>query len=307
MLAGLVFLFSCTKNENAMENAPSITEKRYPMHLTMKEFIGKVEPLPGLKSARTSSTAPAKDSALASRLYALRFIVQKSSDNSIVLTKLQLAADADFGELNDSLPAGNYKVSIAATTDSADYSEVSNVRPPAIKDQWDMMTEILNWPELFYRQLEFSVTPEGANELNVALNRFSAALEVNITDAPSVHPDSIVYVSTRTSAQIFDLNYGRGDETAATPLLYFPRTTGNTFYGLLVPMPHSIVNVTINYRDRVTGNRVNKMINNVSVQSNMKTVLTGRIFSLPPAPAKYDHGFNVSLNEIWDTTNHVEF
>ncbi|WP_341843158.1 hypothetical protein [Chitinophaga caseinilytica] len=308
-MAGLVFLFSCTKNDNAVQETPTKDTKRYPVHLSLKEFIHKLEPLPGNGARKLQGGSAAKDSLLASKLWGLRIVIHASSNPvAVVSTQLQYATDPDFGELTDSLPVGNYLVKIAAIADSGMLT-THEVVPPTVYDGEGYAREILKWPELFFNSQEFTVSATGTNEVNMSLNRASSALEVNILDAPAVHPDSIVTVSTHVLATYFSFVTGKGEEMAATPSLVFPRGTGGAFSGLLVKIPNGNETVVfIKYRDRVTGNWMTKTIYNVPVQPNVKTILTGRLYPLPEVPpSKYNNGFHIELNEAWGTPVQSEF
>ena len=296
-LALSALLFACSK-EKTTQDKPAPSGKKVPINVSITDFVKKVEQLPSPLGRKSNLSA--KDSVLSTEISDIYFFVFESH-NQVVDFIHQRSTDDNFGIIADSLPEGNYRVGLVASTDS-----LTIIGGSVFTNQPDETMAPTPFPDVFYKGADITVSAGGNNIYDLSLERIVGFLEVNIGDAPAISADSSVKVSLRFENSYFTPIYGDSYSGAFLIPMNIPRRSQQVF-NAFVMSTYADVFVDIIYPDRTTGALLTKTINYVGIDKNAKTILSGNLYSAPPVPEKFSNGFNVSINKIWGPSNEIGF
>ncbi|SDP25973.1 hypothetical protein SAMN05428975_0899 [Mucilaginibacter sp. OK268] len=267
MLLG-VTLLSCKKDNHTKTNP---TGKFYPVSFSLSGFTSTIDPINQNSKIKVNTVDPSA-STVVKLIYKLF-----DSNNSVKKTLIINKGAPNFGTITDSLAAGTYTAAFVGLTDTipADFGDtglIFNYRTYAY------------FPETFYSNVHFTVgnTPVQQNSV---LKRLNSEVQVIIKDAiPSgVSRINITIIGAYQACTYLDgkstgSNTGGESSTPITnanvgttnfPLSPVTRLFNNT----------STVNILI---DAISPNGTDvafKTINNVTLQPNVRTILTGNVFS----------------------------
>lgn len=291
--------FACTKIDDKEDNGSDVrgNTRNLPFKVSVANFIQRVEELAVLNAKSISPGAPAtKDSTLADKVSDIYFFVFATNGDVVKYTH-QRSGTGGFGDFSDSLPVGTYTVAVAASSDTlrisnnGQYSSFMSILNPNL-------TSIKAFPDIFYKKSSFVVDSTQSSVINLSLDRVVGRLEVNITDAPAISPDSLVDVHIKFENTSFNLLQGTS-QASGFPY-YFPinRKSQHIFDDFILNT-NSKFTVTINYPDRNSNARLSKVIENITVSKNKNTILTGKLYLTPPAPGYSESGFGIEVNSDW--------
>jgi len=290
-----VLLFACSK-ETTTQDKPAPSGKKAPINVSIADFVKKVEQLPSPLGRKSNMSA--KDSVLSTEISDIYFF-SYDKDGKIINLIHQRSTDADFGYIMDSLPIGENTIAMFASSDSL------NTASNGINLNTDPVTfEILSaFPDIFYKKVKINVSPDGTNNFDLSLDRIMALLEVNITDAPA---NANIKVSMNSEHTYFDPFSGTGYTGIPMPM-NIPQRDQHVFNSLIINTS-DLISVVISYPDRTTNATLTKRINNIKLEKNTKTILTGVLYPTIPPVNNVNSGFSiVSINAIWNPDQTIDF
>jgi hypothetical protein len=298
----VMLLFACSKDDKHQELSPNNQKsgQNIPFKVSISDFIKKVEvlPMPGGRVANTHGTVT-RDSSLFGKVSDIYLIAYNEIGFPAINTH-QRSGSSDFGIISDSLPAGDYTIVVLASSDSLNIPSYSALEAYLNPDQ-----TFKAFPDIFYKKTSINISNTQSPSFNLTLDRLVGRLEVNILDAPAISQDSIVDVTMRYEHTIFDflVDFTTYRETPE----YFPikRRSQNLFSDFIMNTKTEVT-VTISYIDRISGQRLKKVIEHVTMERNKSTILTGKLYPTSnPDDGKTD--FNLGLNNTWKPEKVVHF
>jgi hypothetical protein len=297
-IAALLF-FSCKKNHSA-STGPS--GKKYPVTFNVTNFITSHGGFAIRHGANNLSDTVSVASSGADLLYYL--VYDQFGKTVHNFPTVQDSTNANFGTVTDSLPAGSYQVVFVAGKKGLQVTGAGQTAS-AIFGYGGT-----KWQDAFWDGINVTVGANGVSQ-DVTLKRVVGKLEVDITDAIPANADSLeINVNPESdSRQITDglpngqpagvVDYREKIPASAIGTTNFTmdRLIGNT------AIPFTVVITARDASNAVIGSAT---VNNVSVTSNMKTILSGNLFGgTPPANSQT---FTVKVDTAWNsTTTQVNF
>jgi len=278
LLLGAVLLFSlssCDKEEtNQIEN------KKYPVQFNTTGFTSEISPL---KSGITESE---------DRFYAVFDSEQK------FVKEIRFAAD---DQIKDVLSAGEYTAFIGVSNDNSSFLIYSD--DPVIKYSNFQFNNF--FAEVYLGKVKFTVGENDNNNIPIVLNRMNGKLEIVLED--EIPSQSTVTVQLSTIGYALKLDnfntHNSSNEsftyTNETASALSPIITTN-----LVPSHKNEIDVqnlstiTLTCRDKNDNILGIKTIENVRLERNTLTTLTGKLLSNDPNST--DSGFALTFNEDWN-------
>ncbi|MCC8410271.1 hypothetical protein LJ707_15120 [Mucilaginibacter sp. UR6-1] len=289
LCAAIVLLFpSCSKEKRV---SPDSGEKKYPVKFDVSGFTQIYEPQGGATGkVRTADV----DSLPVTNL---SFVVFK--DNDIVSIKGSKKGDAGFGTFSENLAAGNYIIAFSGGA-PGNVSTEELLLDPEVEQFVRRRTPLLNGSDLFYKKYALTVKDTTITQ-NVLLNRITSQLVININDAIPAGvtsitvalKDSIDFIMLQSKYLRFDDRYV-SNTIAATD-------AGKTNYRLFVSSSHNITpfSITISYVQN--GETFSKIIPNVICKTNMRTILSGNLFS------SNSNEFKMKIGSEWFDPIYIDF
>ncbi|SEK58988.1 hypothetical protein SAMN04488505_101493 [Chitinophaga rupis] len=290
-----VLLFACSK-EKVTQDKPAPSGKKVPINVSITDFVKKVEQLPSPLGRKGNMSA--KDSVLSTKISDIYFF-SYDKDGKIINLIHQRSTDADFGYIADSLPTGENTIAMFASSDSL------NTTSNGINLNMNPVTfEIISaFPDIFYKKIKINVSPDSTNNFDLSLERIMALLEVNITDAPA---NSNIKVSLNGEHTYFDPFSGTGYTGIPMPM-NIPQRDQHVFNSLVINTSDPM-SVVISYPDKTTNAILTKRINDIKLERNTKTILTGVLYPAIPPVNNVNGGFSVvSINDIWNPDQTIDF
>lgn len=299
-------LFACKKDTAPTNPNPPGDGKKVALNIRTKDFLQRLEPLPGANNRIAGTTEALRDSALAAKVSHLYYLLYNAQGNFLHQMHQDANVSEDFGSFYDSAAAGNYTIVLIASQ-SPLYTHASNqLAGSGFSVPMVAPGEIENMPDIFYAKENISVS-NGTDtmELNMTLSRIVGNLQVNILDMPppgSGDTNVSIKITPEAITFLFDYNavyIGPAD----TIIGKINRISLSTFssYVLNTVTPFT---VTINYVDPVTGQPQTKVINNVSCYKNRRTILSGYLYG----GSDVNNGVKVILLDSWSgDDNQVAF
>lgn len=275
---------ACKKKSN---NIPDPSGKTYTVTFNTVGTPGRIlisSPKTAVNAVQTDTPA----SAVATMLY---YVVTDTvhTNKTIYRTISQDSTTAGFGHIVDHLPAGNYLVNIFAGQHGL--TEISGqLTYNGLKNA--------SWEDTFYTQVPLTVTNSDITQ-NVSLSRLVAELEVNINDA--------IPANAHTFALTFTYEYQYYYFTTSAPYLNgYAFTYTNTIpasavgqknyqFSTIILNTSSPAVVHLVCYDANLNKLSDKTINNITLQKNTRTILSGNMFS-------GNNNVGVTANSDWDLT-----
>jgi len=286
ILSLALILFACKKS-NKTEVQPE--EKKYNVSFTVADFNQEVVTL-----GKTSSKVSAIGDTLKNHSDNLYYYVYNSA-GSLVNTINQVSTSATYGTVSDKLPSGNYTVYLAATKGSAGVINVNESNNAAIYPGGGY------WNDTFYKKVTFTV---GTTDLtqSVRLDRVVGGAEVTLTDVIPSNAYKIT-ILVQNDANTIRLSTGSWEVgvTKTKDFILAAGDKGQANKKFFTHIANTTSSVTLNIRcyDSNNGLIAEKIVNNVNVFKNKKTLLTGSLFNNATNPSA---GFTVTVNPIWDVS-----
>jgi len=278
----LVSLSSCNKEEtNKLEN------KMYPVQFNATGFTSEST---SLKSETTES---------ADRYYAV------FDNEGNFVKEIRFAAE---DQIKDVLLSGDYTAFMAVSSNSGFFNISSSNQ--TIENILFSTNAYL--AEAYAGKVEFSVGENTESNIPIVLNRMSGRLEIVLEDEiPSKSTVTVnltnvaYYLKTDNFNSVSHSNesftYLNETEAAQIPTLgtdFMPIYTGE-------PSFENLSTLTMTCRDENDNILGIKTIENVKLERNVLTTLTGKLLSNDPNSK--DSGFAVTFNEDWDSEINMTF
>jgi len=278
LLFGAVLLFSLSSCDK--EETSPLENKKYPVQFNATGFTSEISPL---KSGATESE---------DRFYAVFDSEQK------FVKEIRFAAN---DQIKDELVAGNYTVFIGIANSYAGISK--NQDNPNIEN-----TRFYNgqfFTENYAGKLEFSVDENTSGNFPVVLNRMSGRLKIILEDEiPSKSTVTVDLPNLATFINIDNLDtfnhtdasfsYLNETDAALIPtweIDFMPKFS-------ILPDFENLCTVKLTCRDENDNILGIKTIENVRLERNTLTTLTGKLLSNDPNST--DSGFALTFNEDWN-------
>jgi hypothetical protein len=230
-----------------------------------------------------------------------------------------------FGTIVDSLPAGNYTIVLAGSnykhtiSDRRAYDPGQvNLRPlneAYLGQEHHLSMEIPETEDTFYKKFTINIQNQAVEE-DVTLERITGKLEVNILDAIPTNAavfDVKIYkaatiISLGTSTFSGGTYYGEDDyentindfltENVWQPIKITDSERGTTNYRysrFLYGRDSVPITIVIRCFDAQMNLIAHKIVKNIRIYKNRRTILKGRLFD-----SRSEAAFNVSVNSEWD-------
>lgn len=260
---------------------------------------------------------------------AIKYYAYEEETGDLVRTQTSTYGSEDYGRFTDSLPAGNYDIIFVMCrgelTDydwGLDWVQVG----PAIhySSKFDEavltgyaygaggadLTSIGGMPDLFFKRIKLEVSGDIVID-DVELPRVVGGIEVRLTD--DSFPDDLLYLNLKYSThERFKFNEGAItiDSGLAYNQYWEAELTDSGYYMSEYIMPDTetgkfTTDVEIAaYRGEIGGPHdmiAHKVIHDVEIETNKKTVLTGKLFDAP------SQEFTVKVDTVWAGENELEF
>jgi hypothetical protein len=299
LLAISVATVSCSKqNETA---TPEKSDKLYDVNLSVSTFSTEIVGLTSsVGSTRGAVSATNSTNAVGDQISYIEYAIYNSS-GLLVKNATQVKSLATFGTINEQLPAGSYRIFILGSTDTYiiskdNYASVYVYFGNRIADS-------------FMKTIDIKVAEEPLSQ-SVVLERVVGKLEVQITDAIPANTAKITISSSSGTAVYFNNSYERNPYAKSTETTLTSADYGKLNFissSFIIPLNSGsiISDVSIRAYNTTGGLMVDKIVKDVKVETNKKTVMTGKLFTTPAATTT---GFSIGLNSDWNTTtNNVSF
>ncbi len=292
-------LFSCKKDHSA---SSGLSGKKYPVTFNVTNFTSHQ----GNFAIRHGANHLADTvSASAAGLDLLYYDVYDSFGAEVHGKPLiQDSTMAGLGTVTDSLAPGNYQIVF-----------VGGKKGLLLSGYGRIATATFNyggpkWYDTFWNSMMLTVGTNGVSQ-NVTLKRVVGKLELDITDAIPANADSLIF-NVNPEAASLRSDSGAPDGPPSGTVTYAEKIPSGAIGSSNFTMDRLIANTAVPFTVTITcKNTSNAVIgsatvNNVSVQANMKTVLSGNLFGgTPPANSQT---FTVKVDTAWSSTvNHVGF
>lgn len=296
---------SCTKSEDTPQLKKQETAKKYAVTFNTSGFSQEVTDLS--KSKGNSISAALKD-----HTNEFFYLVYDATGKEVSRQNqsYENKNNPNYGIVKDSLPAGTYTVVMVA---SKQYFTINRYNDEILKYfplneaffHYDHRNAEYIRPkgdDTFYKKFSLTVSNAPITQ-KIILDRIVGKLEIKITDY-SIDPNYSYYVYVPDETPGFYLNSGLPyrkveDGDSASPAAI--PGEGLTYYILNTSTP---MNVVIIYRKNGEyATVIKKVIKNVQVYKNKKTILTGKMHD-----GVTQAGFNVVVDdEFGSETINVEF
>ncbi|HEY9258638.1 hypothetical protein [Chitinophaga sp.] len=291
-----MLLFGCSKDQLSQDQ--TTTAKKIPLKISLTDFIQKLQTLPSPYGRKASASgADIRDSSLDGKISDIYVWIDSNIGEYAKIH--QRSQDQDFGVINQYIPDGTYNITVFASSDSlVTYTNAFYAKTEGGK--------IVSYPDIFTDYKQINVNGTDTARINMQLQRQTAMLEVNITDAPAAVADSAVKVRFALEYAYFYPYSNLGIFNGYTDTLDLTRRDRTTFNSFVLNTSNALT-VEITYPDKTTGAPLKKLISHVTMNKNAKTLLTGSLYDTPPTTDNPNSGFNIRINDIWDPTQVINF
>lgn len=292
-----IFFFSCKKEQKGTVRQ---TQKKYTVKFNVADFsqqiVGLIYGKQQVNSLQTLSNP------LDSTIDILYYIVYDST-GKLISQITQTSGQSNFGNISDQLQAGTYQVNFGG-------GKTGLLVNPWLSGGLDgyrnfhyqnQLSNIPPWAgDFFFKQLNLTVSGGDISQ-NVSLDRVTAKLTINIQDALPSNADHIII---KVSAEYYDFPFGisnlsqYGAPGLINPTFAIPSSAiGTTNYKMSMLMMNTVTpfTVTIDCFDSGYNLIGEAIVNNVSLQPDTQTILSGKLFGSGT-------GVNTGLNAAWDQT-----
>jgi hypothetical protein len=296
----LLFLFSCKREHSASTTTPH--GKKYPVTFNVANFLSHQTNFAIKHGANHLADTVDASASGADVLY--YFVYDQFGAYAHNFLIMQDSTNANFGIITDSLPAGNYEIAFVAGKKGLQINNYGRVASAGFTYGGT------KWQDTFWDDFNLTVGTSGVSQ-NVTLKRVVGKLEIDLTDAIPANADSLkINVNPETNSMWVNAGFSMGPPSGVvnysekipasaigTTNFTMDRLIGNT------EVPFTVTITCTNTSNAIIGTAT---VDNVSVQANMKTILSGNLFGgTPPANSQ---SFTVKVDTAWSSTvNHTGF
>jgi hypothetical protein len=282
MLTGI--LFSCKK-----EHVPADEQVKKPVTIRVPDFTTSRE---DLRVNTDSSLAGITD------LYYFSY----TSAGAKVHQMHQDTTDPDFGTFVDSLVPGNYQIVVMASQKPL----MINTTAPNFGSHYvdPGMASPTTWhpyKDFFYKDQAITVPATGnTGVLDLNLDRHVGKVQVNILDAlPANHVNGSISVTFFDPVAEVNIYSGYARDKSWGKSMNMTRVNQHRFEDFMFGIDDSF-ELRIDYKDQYTGAPLQKVVPNIIILPNQRTIVQGNLYSGGP-----NAGFQVKVNQSWGTDSTV--
>lgn len=291
ILFALVLFVSCKKSEDITEN--NNPDLLHNVSFNVAGFSQKVIDI-DMKSSAKISEAESEVS----------FIVYCIYSNDVLLKKVEQTdkSATNFGMIEEQLPAGSYKIAIAAGT-----------RKLTVLNQELFSSAFISNPsfqtaDIFVKTLEFRIDDKDHQE-NIQVERIVGKLELSLLDKIPSDVTKITLKYKSAPYYNFQATYtGLTNTTEEIQILDSHRSSiGSIFHSFVMPVKGSgsiTTDVTISCYNSKNDVIVNKVIKDVVFETNKKTILSGKLFQQASNLQSY---FRITIPSTWTEGKTIDF
>jgi hypothetical protein len=298
LLVGLLLcvVFACTKQNDT--TPPVTNQQKSVLKISVADFIQKVKPMLATSARESSSSSTARDSSLTgiSDIYYFLF----SQDGQVVSYRHQTSTESNFGTISDSIPAGTYWATVAASPAQIDvYPSEGLFSIPTVDN-----TISGAFPDIFYSRQLVTIGQEPISVSMPTLERIMSRLEVNIPDMISSDSVSIAVryenaaIKLFTGTSVDGFAFGGGLSVTQRSVGVFSDLVAKNSTG------GSRITLNIIYRERSTQNMKTKSVD-VYMYTNRTTVVSGKLFQPIVEPGRVNGDFTITVNKEWNNNPNV--
>jgi hypothetical protein len=289
----LLILSSCKKEQKKRIAAE---EKNYAVNFNLSGFTQEVTSNTQRPNGITATNAlPGSVKRLFYRVY--------NSSNILIRSIDQDSSTTSFGQIADKLPSGTYKIHLCAGNNIT----ISKADAPSTALLGTRMFQgnLTRWSDAFAKNLSLTVNNGDLNQ-NVTMGRIVTKATVKILDQIPANANKLVieldkdynYYNLAAEAPnttIYDIDYALKTrkyelifKTADKATLNYTASVINLYTG-------NDVKVTISCYDGADKLIAQRVVNNVILQKNTQTIISGNLFTAEATP------FTIGVNAAWDS------
>jgi hypothetical protein len=277
-----ITLLSCKKDKRDQTKPQG---KLYPVTFTVSNFTQEISPNQSNKIKINDVVSP--DQANVQLLIYEVYDQQNNLINSIKQKKGEL----NFGTIKDNLPPGNYSAAFIGVIDADDF----------VLGQGTFSYPQTNLQDTYYKKLHFTIGDQYV-EQNIVLEHLLSQVQAVIKDPI---PAGITDIDIAIQKVDQNYNYITDISLSTNSFVAFIQTPvpsakiGTTNFALqpLVDILKigSPVTIVLSARNKDNSIVTQKTINNVSLQPNTKTTITGNLFT--DSSSGNNSGFSVNFDQ----------
>jgi len=288
-----VALSSCKKGSTPKPN-PSDGGKTYAVKFNVSGFTQEITNGAGQKinGLNTNAvTAPGVQ-----RLY--YFAYDNSDFGKLVHRLVQDSSAANFGNVEDNLPAGTYNIVFFAGASDLVYYNTSGFADGFLENPRAA------WSDAFSKTLTITVGGGDISQ-NVTLNRVVGKFTVKLLDVMPANASTLT-VTVNKDRKRYLFKSSSPDASSPAPGIFTTTIPAsaigkpNYSFSMLLMAAANDVTVDIKCYDAAKKIIGQALVTNVSVQPNVQTILSGKLFTP-------DSDFSVGLDTGWDTPIDIQY
>lgn len=285
---------SCSKKGDVIENNKN--EKLYDVKLSVSTFSTEIVGMNSSASSSARSNTSVAADAIGEQISVLEYLIYNSG-GVLVKNTVQEKTLSTFGSISEQLPAGDYKVYIFGST------EQFSVLNKESNTTAFVSPSIYNIGDWFMKSVDLKVSDKTQAQ-SIVLERAVGKIEVNITDAIPVNTAKITISSITASWINLNNSLQPATEMKTIETNVAASDIGKTNFVVgkyVVPENGGSIVSDISIRAyNASGALIaDKIVKDVKVEKNKKTIMTGKLFTAPAI----NTGFSVRVNADWNTQN----
>lgn len=285
--SAVLTLSSCSEEVMNLENQETVA--RVPVHIRVNEFSVSLADIP---DAQTRGVVSPGSYANINKMTLAFYRSDKTKECEVTQSRSDQTSYTTFGDFSCNLPAGTFTmVVIAYHYENGDAFNWTSSSLAAYTSE--------RVRETFCASQSVTVTNSTPLDLSVTLNRIVAQLSIQSTD---VRPEGVIKIRTTYGAgsKSFNPTTGLAIGNAGFSLTNTPSTAVGQAINVLNFAFLSTDEQTMDITLEVLGNSdevlITKVIRNVPLKRNRKTILSGPVFSPSTSAVSF------SLETAWDET-----
>jgi len=298
LAVSILLVVSCS-NDIDLNTVKNVNEQAtVPVTVRVNDFSVMKEDLASGEETTRSAVAPSSYSSL--KAIDLAFYSGETEVLKVTQNLSTPSSYTTFGEFSFNLPIGSYTM-VAIGRDYYTGDEFTLTSPTLAAYTSERPRETFSYVQ------DVTVTGSAPLNLEVTLNRISALLNIKSTDA---RPNGIGSIRTTYAkgGKAFNPTTGKATSDTGFSQTNNPSTAvGSTISVSSCPFLNSAaneeeqINVTIEVLDTDNNVLITKVVNNVPLQRNCKTVLSGALFTVGASSAAF------TVETEWGTEKHADF
>jgi len=289
LLLPVLFFYSC-KKERSSTTDPK--QKTYKVSFDVSGFTQQVIGSTGSKTNVNSLKTDAVTGLAASSNF-LYYRVYSASSGAIVDKINQDSSMANFGQIDDYLPAGTYVVVFLGSKNTITVNN-NGLAAAAV----DFPPTETQWPDTFFKKDTVTVSGGDVSQ-TVTMDRIVGQLTVKLTDALPANASTLfIGINEEYREFVFNTSAGNGNTTVnnvAYNATIPPAAIGLTGFShsMFIMNDARPITVTIICRDAGGTIIAQAVVPGVTIQHNTQTILSGALFGT-------NTGLGLSLNQPFD-------